>query len=64
MGDSENPRRVGDAEVMHGQATVVLVLHSRWPGSAQFTPDEADALAEQLTQQAAYARELNAGEGS
>lgn len=52
--------RVGDVEIAHGQATVLLILHSRWPGAAQLTPDEADALAERLRAQAQAVRLVNA----
>lgn len=58
------PNRVGDVEVMHGSATVLLVLHGRWPGSTQLTPDDADALADRIREQAAYTRRINsAGDG-
>lgn len=59
-GAGDNPTRVGDVEVMHGQATVVMVLNGRWPGSVQLSPDEADAVADRLRQQARYARLVNA----
>lgn len=58
--DGDDPTRVGDVQVMHGAAVVVLVLSGRWPGSATLTPDEADAVADRLRQQATYAREVNA----
>lgn len=51
--------RVGDVEVAHGEATVLLILHGRWPGSAQLSPDQADAIAEHLRAQAAHARRVN-----
>lgn len=55
----DSPIRVGDVEVMHGQATVLMVLVGRWPGSVQLSPDDADAVADRLRQQAAYARRVN-----
>lgn len=53
-----DPQRIGGAEVMHGADVVLLVLRGTWPGSAQLTPDQADALAGRLREQAAYAREI------
>jgi len=57
----DTPNRVGDVEVAHGAATVVLILHGRWPGTAQLTPDDADAIADRLREQAAHARQANSG---
>lgn len=57
---SDNPNRVGDVEIAHGAASVVIVLHGRWPGAAQLSPDDADLIAERIKVQAAYAREINA----
>lgn len=55
----ESINRVGDAEVGNGTATVLLVLHGKWPGATQLDPDQADALAERLSVHAAHVRHLN-----
>jgi hypothetical protein len=54
--DAGESNRIGDVEVAHGQATVLLVLHGRWPGTTQMSPDAADAVAAKLRKQAAHAR--------
>ncbi len=48
---------------MHGSATVLLVVYGKWPGSTQLSPDDADALADRLKEQAAYTRRAN-GDGA
>ena len=56
---TENPTRVGDVEVAHGAATVLLILHGRWPGAVQLSPDDADAAADRIREQAAHVRRIN-----
>ena len=56
----QDRNRVGDVEVAHGTVTVLLILHGRWPGSVQLEPDDADALADRLRDQAAHVRRLRA----
>jgi hypothetical protein len=55
----EPSRRARNVEVGHGEATVLLIVHGRWPGAAQLTPDDADDLAARLREQAASVRRIN-----
>ncbi len=54
-----HPLRVGDVEIAHGQATELLILHGRWPGSTRLSPDDADQLAALLREQAEHGRQIN-----
>lgn len=55
--EQTNRLRVGEVELAHGADVVSLVIHGRHRGATVLTPDDADALADRLSWQAAAARE-------